>query len=583
VGAALALSTAGLIALTMGSASATTITETFGGSGPTGPLELQISETINASVASVTQGGPVTFTVPGGSQVVPTSQSGVSVVNISGLQQLIPVPSNTTFTAGSIVTGSWSFTPVSGPVVTGPYTVTECTGPVAGTCTATAPNGTTFQGPGTSTPYIEATTGSATFAAGGTLTLPTVSFGVTATGTGTIQTTVSEFDTSATVLIGTTQLTVAIAGYPAAVVPGCITTGGTCTQAPYMFQPISSTVINSPPQAPVLAPQTGAVSAGQCTTINPLNGATEVSDTPNPASVLVSTPPAHGTATPNATTGIITYCNTSTAATDTFQVTAAGTTSGLRSTPVTETINISTNSCSAGAGNPAGGSTGALSSCSLHQEIVLPVTPGQIVLSQSIGVPVDFLGSSLCTGGTVPGITLNGNAQNACGAVSPLTITNATGLDTGWTLTGQVTDFNDPAAPTLTCDTPATYNNHCIPGDNLAWQPAAAVSHTIVPGDVAQVTAGPIVLPPNPQPPVVNANPVLQGALTQANPVVEPSPTVGLHSAMQMLCSTNAGQAGGTFICGAGLELAVPASAAEPTLGSFGAPAYQANLTLTLS
>ena len=256
----------------------------------------------------------------------------------------------------------------------------------------------------------------------------------------------------------------------------------------------------------------------------------------------------------------------------------------LVSDPVTETVNISYNQCSAGSGNAGGGSSGSLGTCSLHQAIVLPVTAGQIILSQASGLPLDFLGSSLCApGGNVPGITLTGNDQPACGAVSPLTVTNATGLDSGWTLTGQVSDFNDPADPILTCDTVATYSNHCIPGGNLAWEPASAVAHTIVPGDTAQVTSGAVVLPPTPGSPATSANPILEGASVQANPVVEPDPNAGLHDTMQTMCSTAAGQSGGTFVCGAGLELLVPASVAEPAVGPFHAPAYQATLTVTLS
>ena len=556
---------------------------TFAGAGPTGPLELQLPQTINQP-ASVPQGNNITISLPGSSQVVPTSQSNVPVNFIYGLQTLVPVPPQSTFVAGSIVAGNWSFTDTSNVTTTGPLTVTRVHGPIAGTCTATAPNGTTFLGPGTSTPYLEATTGTAQFTAGGTLTLPGWSFDVTASGVGSIVSTVSEFDTGANINLGV-NVPVNLLTYPAAPVSACLPGGtGTCTQAPYVFQPIATTTIISPPQPPVLQPQTGNVSAGQCTTINPLNGATEVTDTPNPASVTATTP-TNGTATVNTTTGIITYCNTGgTAATDTFSVTAASLQHpALVSAPVTETINISYNQCSAGAGNPGGGAVGSLGTCSLHQEIVLPVTPGQIILSQSSGLPLDFLGSSLCSGGAVPGITLNGNVQAACGRVDPVTVTNSTGLDSGWTLTGQVTDFNDPAAPTLTCDTVATYSNHCIPGGNLSWQPAGAVAHSIVPGDTAQVTAGPIVLPPNPEPPVASLNPLLAPNPVQANPVLEPAPNAGLHDAPQTMCNTVSGQAGGTFLCGAGLELLIPASVAEPALGAFGAPAYQASLTLTLS
>ena len=576
----------------------TVITETFGGSGPTGPLELQLTEAIDQP-ASVVQGNNITIGVPGGSQVVPTLQSGVTVQSISGLHTIIPVPAQSTFVAGSIVAGNWTFTPAGGGTpVTGPLTVTECTGTAAGTCDAVLTPSATFMGPtatttGTTTPYIEATTGAATFAAGGTLALPSWSFDVTASGTGSIVSTVSEFDTTATIVLGSTPAPVTVIGYPAAPVAGCLSNPPAgCTQAPYAYQPIATTVINSPPAAPVLQPQVGSVSAGpgQCTTINPLTGSTDTGtgDSANPATVTVGTPPVNGTATVNTTTGIITYCNNGGTAlpADTFTVTAADRLASppLVSAPVTETVNISYNQCSAGAGNPGGGSLGALGTCSLHQAIILPVTAGQIILHQASGLPLDFLGSSICAAGAVPGITLNGNVQGACGAVSPLTITNATGLDSGWTLTGQVTDFNDPAAPpSLTCDTVATYSNHCIPGGNLAWQPAAAVASSIVPGDTAQVAAGGIVLPFAPVSPAVSANPILQGSSVQPNPVVEPAPNAGLHNAPQTMCSTVSGQSGGTFICAAGLELMVPASVAEPAVGAFLAPAYQATLTVTLS
>jgi hypothetical protein len=275
-------------------------------------------------------------------------------------------------------------------------------------------------------------------------------------------------------------------------------------------------------------------------------------------------------------------------------VTAASTQHpALVSNPVTETINISYNQCSAGAGNgpPGFGSGGPLTGCALHQEIVLPVTPGQIVLSQSNGLPLDVLGSSFCgPTPTVPGITLNGQEQAACGRVEPLTVTNATGLDTGWTLTGQVTDFNDPGAPGLTCDDAAHYSNHCIPGGNLAWEPDGAVGHSIVPGDTAQVTPGGLILPFTPiggtitdpllapdQGGVPNGTNPAQPFPVQPNPVVEPAANAGLHTAAQTMCSAASGQSGGTFVCGAGLELLIPASVAEPAGGS-----YLATLTETL-
>ena len=78
----------------------------------------------------------------------------------------------------------------------------------------------------------------------------------------------------------------------------------------------------------------------------------------------------------------------------------------------------------------------------------------------------------------------------------------------------------------------------------------------------------------------VGVDAIASGAGTnlQANPVVEPAPTAGLHNGAQTLCSTVSTRSGGTFQCGANLVFAVPASAFAP-----GAAGYQAILTLTLA
>ncbi len=367
--------------------------------------------------------------------------------------------------------------------------------------------------------------------------------------------------------------------------------------------PMDTWNVTSPPLAPTVTAQSAAVSHAQCTIINVLNGAGDLGDTIVASTVAVVAPPTAGTATANAD-GTVSYCNSSgspaTSDTFTFNVKNTGicdpvtnTTSPCPGSPspqtsntATVTVAISFNSCSAGAGNPGGGSGGSIGTCSLSQLIILPVEPGQIVLSQASGLPLDVLGSSFCTATpTVAGITLNGQPQAACGVMSPMTVTNATGLDSGWTLTGQVTDFLDPATPLVTsCDTTATYNNHCIPGGNLAWSPIAAVASGIVPGDTALVTAGAVVAPPGVTNPTTSLNPEFGGAAVQPNPVVEPAPHAGLNSAPATLCITASGRAGGTFVCSAGLELMIPASAAEPGVDAhIGAPAYQATLTLTLS
>jgi len=301
----------------------------------------------------------------------------------------------------------------------------------------------------------------------------------------------------------------------------------------------------------------------------------------------VTTPPAHGTTSVNPANGDVTYTNDGTGGggSDSFQVTAAS--SGGTSAPVTETITTIVS-------HPSTCDVTTQPSCTLDQIILVPVAGADLVMSQATGLPTDLLShtlvSGVCSGGA---ITLNGQPQFACGAMFPVTVINARGTDAGWTLTGQVSDFLDSAAPSgTTCDTPATYNNHCIPGGNLSWDPVAAVAQGVVAGDTAAVTPGaPLLAGINVQAPTAaNAAALLDavgvgpngslapfGTVSQTNPVVEPSPPAGLHDAAQTLFATASGHAGGTFVCGAGLIVAVPASAAAAPAG------YTATLTLTLA
>jgi len=172
--------------------------------------------------------------------------------------------------------------------------------------------------------------------------------------------------------------------------------------------------------------------------------------------------------------------------------------------------------------------------CALDQIITVDVNPDVLTLAQDGGQSV------------LESITLNGEAQWATGSLSPLTVTNRRGSAASWSLTGQLeSDFRDSdSAPACPVGDPASWNHRCIPGDNLGWEPLATVGHEVVPGDVADVAAG-------------------------------PASTSGLRSAAQSLCTAPEAQAGGTFTCGAVLSLGVPASAA--------AQGYSATITLTLA
>lgn len=172
--------------------------------------------------------------------------------------------------------------------------------------------------------------------------------------------------------------------------------------------------------------------------------------------------------------------------------------------------------------------------CSLTQTIEVDVLPDGLTLSQDNGATV------------LHSVSLNGDAQTTTGPLQPLTVINRRGTAAPWSLTGQLTsDFRgSDADPECPAGTPASWNWTCIPGDNLGWEPLASVAHDVVPGDVAEVDAGPVS-------------------------------TAGLRSAAQSLCTSPGTRAGGTFSCGAVLSLGVPASAS--------AQGYSATITLTLA
>jgi len=274
----------------------------------------------------------------------------------------------------------------------------------------------------------------------------------------------------------------------------------------------------------------------------------------DPAAVAVVSPPSYGTASANAN-GTITYTTGKTIVlVTTFTFTVADI-AGNVSNAATVTVDIVPPLVTKG--------TGAV--------------PTGLAITQPTDLPTDVLyaGTSGACGSSK--LTLDGQSELACGRITPVLVSDtATG---GWTVTGQVSDFLDPTAPSyLTCDTPKSYSNLCIPGGDLGWSPTQP--QTVVsadPGSAVQVLAGPSIAPPTVlRPSAANTSPILQPVATQPTPVHD-TPPAGLHGTPQLLCSAPSGTSGGSFTCGAGLKLAVPASAAATAAG------YQGVLTLTLS
>jgi hypothetical protein len=348
---------------------------------------------------------------------------------------------------------------------------------------------------------------------------------------------------------------------------------------------IDSVTVIAPPTAPVCAsPQATSVGGGQSVPVTPsctdVNGNFTASNT----SIAVTSSPAHGTTLVNAN-GSITYSNDGLgASSDSFQYTATDDTA-LTSNTVTVNVAVLNNQCTA---SP---------SCNLKQVLVVPVAPSTLSMTETaLGGPGNPTFSTAILGGVLSGTTcnpgplqLNGGPQTVCGALNPITVVNARGTDAQWDLTAQVTDFIDGTrGPTDTCSPgrnidQSPKNNHCIPGDNLGWVPTGAISDPSVPGDTAAVTAGGIILPPatsSQTPPAFP--PSILAPRTNTNSVTPPysilnlsTPGPGLHDVAQALCGAPVNQSGGTFVCNAGLLLAVPGSAAAGT--------YTATITLTLA
>jgi hypothetical protein len=367
--------------------------------------------------------------------------------------------------------------------------------------------------------------------------------------------------------------------------PGTVGAGATPPLIPGASNAIDTVTVIAPPTAPVCAsPQATSVGGGQSVGVTPsctdVNGNFTASNT----SVAVTSSPAHGSTLVNAN-GSITYSNDGLgASSDSFQYTATDDTT-LTSNTVTVNIAVLNNQCTA---SP---------SCNLKQVLVLPVLPGTLSMSEAAayGNPsfsTAVLGGVVTGSNCLPGpITLNGQAQTACGAMNPITVVNARGTDAQWAITAQVTDFIDGTrGPLDTCSSvkniaQAPANNHCIPGDNLGWVPLAQITDAAVPGDTAAINAGGVVLPAPSvaqTPPAFPPNPL--GVRNNSNNVTNPfsilnltTPGPGLHDVAQTLCNSPANQSGGTFQCDAGLLLAVPGSTAASLTG------YTATLTLTLA
>ena len=213
-----------------------------------------------ASSPTAAYGSNFSFVSAASSQVIPTTDSGVTVNYITATEQIFPLPAGTTFVSATAAgPGTYSGGPSSNPSGSFPVAITSCTAPSAA-CTATTAPTADFLG-STPGPYVEIGLGSAQVPAGATLKLPEVTVTLTGTSAETVNWTESEFQTSANITIFGMTLTAPVKGYPTAA-----TTVPSAGPAPALLNPpptLASVVVNPPAVISVPgAPTEDSVKAG---------------------------------------------------------------------------------------------------------------------------------------------------------------------------------------------------------------------------------------------------------------------------------------------------------------------------------
>jgi len=230
--------------------------------GALGYSSASISSNWAGSAASVKEGSNFTFTSQATTQVIPTTNSGLSLLSIQDNINYYPIPAGTSYVS-AVASGLVSFKPVSGPTTTSPLTITYCPTTSSPGCSAN-PTSATFLG-NTPAPYLQVgTQAGLKFAAGGTLTTPGVTVTLTGlTGGVTANWTQTEFKTTSTISFSG-PLVVSVVGYPY---------GGPDITSPVPTPP----ALLSPP--PTLASVTVAGSASVTSVLpnsGPLAGGTQV-------------------------------------------------------------------------------------------------------------------------------------------------------------------------------------------------------------------------------------------------------------------------------------------------------------------
>jgi hypothetical protein len=497
----------------------------------------------------------------------------VAVNFISGITQYYEIPAgsgfvsalasgNLSWTGGLCVGAGCPGTSTIPPTGSAPITIVECTHTGQTGCTAasnaplTASGGVFggFDGPTPTFPYLEVSTGTTQIPKGATLTLPTVT--VTLTASGAVGTNLNwsqfEFDTSANITLFGNAVSANIVAWPSKLLYDTSTTPP-CNGLTPSGSPLSCPSVTTVPLNAVDAAGSGPGTLDSGLEFGPAPILTTTTiGAPAPFINATNTPPINSTATGvtinvsganwpiNLATGSLVWSGCPTGAlcndTGTFTTNGTGQLTGTILFGPNEQLPTSqsaiTLTLTASSGTTTGITTQVTvnpfqafqsmctigqvpsSTCTINQVVSATVIGTSLTISEVQTGPANPSNSAVVlspvtlgiTGPTCPAVpgTACNNQQfaQAQGLLNTVVVSDDRGTLGGWTVTGQLGgDFQNgtPHGPTL---------DNVIPADFLTWQPAVALETPgSLPGNNANIPGCPDQTPPPPSIPLACTGP----------------------------------------------------------------------------
>ncbi len=267
---AVAIVGGGLAVLPAAPASAATTTTNFAAWITLNNSIAVLSQKADASISpsQVVQGDNFTLTEAGGTQTIPTSNGGVPVIYATNNNNMYSVPVGASYVSST--NGTFTFTPSVGDGHRDrDGDVLRPGGRAAAGRLHRHRESAHFLSNFAASPYLEVGTGATQFSVGGTLTTTSWSVTYKATGTGTINQTWDEFQTTAQIYLVGSSLAANVNAYPTSVTTSpCNNACSTSQLPPLTTSVIATTSSAAKPAIAALVPNAGPLAGGTAVTIH---------------------------------------------------------------------------------------------------------------------------------------------------------------------------------------------------------------------------------------------------------------------------------------------------------------------------